>query len=65
MVNVVNVGGVSMSRNVLICGNDLLVEAILQHNIVQDKEISFIWYQKDVEFPHSVQDILNSAVMAI
>ncbi len=64
MVNVVNVGGVSMSRNVLICGNDLLVEAILQHNIVQDKEISFIWYQKDVEFPHSVQDILNSAVMA-
>src|SRR5699024_9783354 len=57
-------GGVNMTKNVLICGNDPLVEAILQHNIIEDKSINFIWYQKEVEFSDAVQDVLTSEVLA-
>ena len=57
-------GGVNMTKNVLICGNDPLVEAILQHNIIEDKSINFIWYQKEVEFSDAVQDVLTSGVLA-
>ncbi|MBN7275170.1 lactate dehydrogenase [Ligilactobacillus pobuzihii] len=53
-----------MTKNVLICGNDPLVEAILQHNIIEDKSINFIWYQKEVEFSDAVQDVLTSEVLA-
>lgn len=57
-------GGVNMTKNVLICGNDPLVEAILQHNIIEDKSINFIWYQKEVEFSDAVEDVLTSGVLA-
>lgn len=57
-------GGVNMTKNVLICGNDPLVEAILQHNIIEDKSINFIWYQKEVELSDAVQDVLTSGVLA-
>ncbi len=53
-----------MTKNILLCGNDLLMEAIIQHNILQDKDIKFTWYQQEVEFPALVQEILSAAVMA-
>lgn len=53
-----------MTKNVLISGNDWLVEAILQHNIIQDQELNLIWYQKETEFPRLVHELLAAATLA-
>lgn len=50
-----------MTKNILVCGNDQLVEVILQHNIIQDQELNIVWYQSEAEFSESVQAILTAA----
>ncbi|GBG93923.1 L-lactate dehydrogenase [Ligilactobacillus salitolerans] len=53
-----------MTKKVLLCGNDLLIQSIIRHNVFKDQPFELIWYQREAEFSQEVNDILSSAVLA-